>query len=348
MKDDSPTSAPNVLFLGAGASRPLGKMLMGEFITHLQNIPEISGSALFHDIIGKNRDLEFLLEELQDIEQKGYLKYHLSDEHDNLYPPRPPPYPQRPERSFAELAISAGRLRRLIEEQVFLQYRGFDDDAQVKRLLEPLFERIAAATKAALVVFTTNYDLAVEKLCALSHKYECIDGFVDDLENRLYFWDKATFESDHAHFGRRPLFLFKLHGSVDWIRSGPRIVRGVPLFAAADKQHTNVMIYPATRKVSYEEPFFTCYNYLQDCLSNARYCLVVGYSFRDYDAITRIRAAVRKNPSLVIQILDPNASALVKELRRFEVEAKPIAAALQPGGVLPEIKPHSEGLRIVV
>lgn len=342
MNKDSPTSAHNLLFLGAGASRPLGKMLMGEFIDHLLKQPPVAQSALFHDIIKKNPDLEFLLEELQDIGEKEYLHYELSDEFGHGLPPPPPPYPQRPETSFPELARSASYLRMEIERQVFLHYRAIDDEDQIGRLLGPLFERLANACPAPLVVFTTNYDPAVERLCALKHKYDCIDGFVHDPDTKAYYWDRRSYDSHEAAFGKRPVFLFKLHGSVDWVRGGARIERGTPLFSGIDDLYRNVLIYPATKKVAIEDPFFTCYTYLQECLSEAKYCLFAGYSFRDYDVITRIRAAVRQNAGLIIQVLDPAARKLVENLKQFEIHAEPLAARLEPGSVLPEVKPHSE------
>lgn len=340
MEECSLASAKNVLFLGAGASRPLGKMLMWEFIDHLSNVREIAGSALFHDIVGKKRDLEFLLEELQDIEEKEYLKYYLSDENRGALPPLPPPHPQRFETTFPELARSASYLRSLVEEQVFVSYRDFEDEAEVSRLLGPLFERLVDAGPGPLVVFTTNYDPAVERLCVLTHRYQCVDGFVHDPEKKEYFWDRGSFESSAAEFGRKPVFLFKLHGSVDWVRSGTRVVRGSPLFSGMDSRYPNVIIYPATKKVSFADPFFTHYTYLQDCLSRARYCLFVGYSFRDYDAITRIRAGVRKNPEISIQVLDPDAKSVVERLRALEINAKPLTGRLTAGSVLPELKPH--------
>ena len=339
VSNDSPTSAQNLLFLGAGASRPLGKMLMAEFIDYLMRIPFLERSALFHDIVEKRKDLEFLLEELQDIGEKGYLQYKLIDQTQGGLAGLGP---QRDEIDFSAVAQRASSLRMEVEKQVFLHYRAIEDEDQIGRLLGPLFERLANASPAPLVVFTTNYDPAVERLCVLSHKYDCIDGFVHDLDTKAYIWDRHSYDSHEASFGKKPVFLFKLHGSVDWIRKGTRIERGTPLFSGTDALYKNVVIYPATKKVAIEDPFFTCYTYLQECLSKAKYCLFAGYSFRDYDVITRIRSATRHNPGLRIQILDPTAKSLAERLHRFEIDANPLAARLEPGLVLPEIKPHSE------
>src|SRR5713226_6846961 len=99
-------SASNIIFLGAGASRPLEKMLMNEFIVHLQNKPYIYRFALFSDIIEKINDLEFLLEQLQEIEGKDYLRYSFSTQ---ISAPRVGSQlgRERPESSSADLAGSA-------------------------------------------------------------------------------------------------------------------------------------------------------------------------------------------------------------------------------------------------
>lgn len=66
--------SPRLLFLGAGASKPLGKMLMGEFVQHLlSGFPNESYSPLLRAICEKNPDLEFLIEQLEEISSKRYL-----------------------------------------------------------------------------------------------------------------------------------------------------------------------------------------------------------------------------------------------------------------------------------
>lgn len=329
-----PTAAVNLLFLGAGASRPLGKMTMDEFIDHLLNDPQIADRALFRDLISSKRDLEYVLEELQDIESKRYLKYRLTDDHNYMYPPSPG-QPIRDERSFQELSAVASALRSKIEEHVFRQYRAFDNLRLVNDVLKPVFDKIADASASPLVVFTTNYDPAVEKFCGSVERYHCIDGFKLDEKNRQYCWDRSDFETAEAPFGRRPVYLFKLHGSVNWVESEGRIVRGEPIFAGKDKVHRNILIYPAMRKVALDDPFFTAYMFLRACLEHAKWCLVIGYSFRDYDALTQFRAAVRQNPKLSIQVLDPAAENIVRVLRGFEINAKAITGRLLPNGTLP-------------
>jgi hypothetical protein len=66
--------SPRLLFLGAGASKPLGKMLMGEFVEHLtKQVSNEPYAELLRAICRKKPDLEFLIEQLEEICTKGYL-----------------------------------------------------------------------------------------------------------------------------------------------------------------------------------------------------------------------------------------------------------------------------------
>jgi len=66
-------NAPIAIFLGAGASQSLGKPLMGEFITRLEQQDALKNTYLFRTITAKQRDLEFLLEELEQWANKDYF-----------------------------------------------------------------------------------------------------------------------------------------------------------------------------------------------------------------------------------------------------------------------------------
>jgi SIR2-like protein len=329
--------AKTILFLGAGASAPLGKMLMVPFIDHLEK--HLKEYPLFTDIIARKRDLEFLLEALANINDVSYLRYSLKRGHaivnEHNYHSTTLDDSRR-ESSFPELKTSALSLRTYIEREVFNHYRAFDDNQSVFDLLNPIIMEVAERSGVPPIVFTTNYDPAVEKYCELSGAYVCVDGLAHDQQTRSYEWRAENYE---LAADKNPLYLFKLHGSTDWVRSGKQIFRNTsPLFASGDSAHRNVMIYPATRKVAYEQPFVTCYSYLEDCLTKADRCLVIGYSFRDYDTITRFQSSVRKNPKLEIEVVTPDAITLVGKLKKeFGIKAKPRTGLLGINLPLPMI-----------
>jgi hypothetical protein len=89
--------------------------------------------------------------------------------------------------------------------------------------------------------------------------------------------------------------------------------------------YQNVLIYPATRKVAVDEPYFTAYDYYQKCCERAKLCLTIGYSFRDYDALTRLRGAMSGNAELRLAVLSPNAQMALKLLPFAPVRTVPLS-----------------------
>jgi hypothetical protein len=308
---------PKIVFLGAGASRPLGKMLMGEFVEDLLKKADCPAPALLNAICKRNPDLEFLIGQLQEISDKGYL----ADTEQKLrgdglmYYTIPAVSPE-----FATLATDAIKLLAWVRRQVYEHYRNLEDPGKTF-LLHELLLRVMVAP-GFTVVFTTNYDPSVEEMC---RKNGChiIDGFKNNIARREYVWDRSVFET-FTRSGNETVVLFKIHGSTDWVKHSGRIVRTVPSSFEPGTGYESMMIYPAQSKVANDEPFFTGYDYLQRCLSNAEFCLVVGYSFRDYDTVMRFRIAARTNRKLRIAVLDPNAQKLCRNLREFGVKAEPI------------------------
>ena len=176
-------------------------------------------------------------------------------------------------------------------------------------------------------MFTTNYDPSIETLCR-SKGWHLVDGFGHDPWRQEYSWNRNVFD-EFKSSGEPTVVLFKIHGSTNWISDSKTIVKSVSIHAAeVEDGYQNVMIYPATRKVAISEPYFTCYDYLGKCLSSAEFCLVVGYSFRDYDVLMRFRAAAIANQKLQVAILDPNASTICKEIGKHEINALPIVGSL--------------------
>jgi hypothetical protein len=106
-----------------------------------------------------------------------------------------------------------------------------------------------------------------------------------------------------------------------WYQRLGRLVKAQAIYAAGDPAFQNVMIYPATRKIAISEPFFTAYDYLARCLDEAESCLVIGYSFRDYDTLMRFKSAKLHNRRLKIAVLDPNAEEICKNLLKDGISA---------------------------
>ena len=284
---------------------------MREFIETVKNSDPPS-RELFDAICTQNEDLEYLFEQFAELESKDYLTFQAE--------------PRKVTLGFG-IKTSAQRLNSWLREQVFLHYRHVDEDNKNLSLLANILNPLLQASHP-LIVFTTNYDPAVEILCRERIKCTLVDGFRHDALRQEYFWDREIFDNTSFVPGTNSLVLFKLHGSTDWVKRDARIVKSVPLFGGEDALHKNVLIFPATRKIAIEDPYFTCYDYLGRCLASAKLCLVVGYSFRDYDALTRFKAAKIENPKLNIFVMDPKANYLVNFLASNGIQSTPSPYAI--------------------
>jgi len=326
--------ARKLLFLGAGASRPYGKLLMGEFIRSFRKkleggrgLPRVipaTPSPLLDAICAKQEDLEFLIEELDALSSREYLENQSFD-------PNPPGMGggMRNWRwpDFQKLAADARALLASLKREVYLEYRRIPDPTQTSILAKPI--SLLQTDSHPTVIFTTNYDPAVEHFCSAQGMH-LTDGFRHDELAQEYVWNRAAFdELSGSSVGS--LVLFKLHGSANWHRDHGRVIKGLPTYDVGDPDYQNVMIYPATRKVATEDPFFTAYDYLEQCLDKADSCLVIGYSFRDYDTLMRFKSAKLSNKHLRIAVLDPAAETICRYLESHGISAFPIPYAL--GGV---------------
>jgi hypothetical protein len=320
------TESPVSLFLGAGASQPLGKPTMQPFVYGLG--PKLSGEKLrelLKHLVSKcGEDLEQILAELDAItnlksSEMVYGSYANS------------------QHNMRELAP---KLRTAIEYEIIQTYSVIQLP-QLLSLYSPLFDLVFSGLdqdKCCLPVFTTNYDPAIEDFCdARSQEYDLIDGFVQ--VGRQYVWDAKQFHSFKLNKAKRNVVLFKLHGSVDWlfVKRKKAIVRTEPFHQMVDEErYKNVLIYPAVHKVATDEPYFTAYDYYGRCCERSKILLTIGYSFRDYDALARLRSAMSFNSDLKVVLLAPDARAILAPL---PLERERLVEVDQPFGS-PVAMPH--------
>lgn len=337
------------LFAGAGASNPFDKWLMDEFIDHLieqiydwQKPPK--GLHGFLDTIIKYRgkDLENILKELNDLTDKdeylGDLKTinYIHDVLDGeeitmgrsgafVLSGDPPFIPSPFSKNYARLNSMCVSLRQKIETLLFDHY-GVVDKKKVVDAYSPLINLLIEniGDQKVLPLFTTNYDICFEEY-ADSTNFELVDGF--SRSGRDLIWREEAFDSFRPEIKKKYLILFKLHGSVTWYDdSGIIKYFSAPIHRADKEKIKNVIIYPAKNKIALDNPFFTAYDYFQRCLDRAQIGIFIGYSFRDYDTVTKIRSALKFNDNLKILILSPNASQIITgNFRDFQDRVIPLA-----------------------
>ncbi len=162
--------------------------------------------------------------------------------------------------------------------------------------------------KARAKVFTTNYDLSIEE-AARRLRFTVIDGFSHSLDQ---VYDRQHFEYDIVR--REPakdapdyipnvFHLYKLHGSTDWRRVGPDVIR-----SRDNDVGEPVLIYPRSSKYqeAFDPPYLDMMSALQAALREPDSALVVaGFGFND-DHISRpILSALESNLTFRLVVCDP-------------------------------------------
>ena len=182
----------------------------------------------------------------------------------------------------------------------------------------------------AVHFITTNYDTLIEDALSLE-RVAYADGFSG---GAIAAWDEPIFAAASVD-SRLKAIITKLHGSIDWYRSGTengRVfrVRYDDIYPRRSNDNGNVVIYPQSTKymASREDPFGFLFERFRGLLSQERQqvLFVCGYSFGD-DHIDSI---------IEQQILHPESKTTL------------IAFASTYGGKLAEWGDSSAGDRIFV
>lgn len=190
------------------------------------------------------------------------------------------------------------------------------------RVHEDFLRRLArrSAKLDRLSVFTTNYDLCFETAASRA-SFICVDGFSHSSQQRfdgtLFSYDfvRRGEEIGSTDFVPNVFRLHKLHGSVDWQRSGPDVIRR----ASAEEP---LIIYPRSTKFesSYKQPFFDLMSRFQHEIRQPdTTILVLGSGLQDNHVAEPVWSAVRSNTSLRLVIVGPElqntASSMVNSAR---------------------------------
>ena len=321
---------PLVIFLGAGASVPLGMKTTAEFYRWLSNqkgidwklLDQISSHIEPSEEIGKAPDVEALLDFLETfIESARFLgKFGALDDAKRtiveqrekstgvkqfLTPP--------PEEEIVRDLDEVVTLHDHVKDLVVTHYSEIDENKAFE-LYQPLLKRFPPFT---LPVFTTNYDLAIEK--AFEHpeaQFRLIDGF--EREKRTTpEWSGHSYRAYKPPEKGRDVILFKLHGSVDWHLTPAGSIQRVETKERNPGQMKTILVYPSRQKWEiHDEPFRRSYDYLFACLAHAQTCMIVGFSFRDQEIVEQLRAAIGINKDLVLWIVDPNVASIIEHLTK--------------------------------
>ncbi|WP_240544756.1 SIR2 family protein [Paracoccus sp. AK26] len=163
--------------------------------------------------------------------------------------------------------------------------------------------------KPRVRIFTTNYDLCVEE-AALRLNAVLIDGFSHSARQR---YNRDNFDHDivrrrvgtaRADFVDGVFQLYKLHGSVDWRRSGDEVFRSLEMDRSRGEP---VLIYPRSTKYqeAFDAPYLDMFAALQAALREPDTMLIIsGFGFADDHISSPIWSALQSNLSLNLILCD--------------------------------------------
>jgi len=153
-------------------------------------------------------------------------------------------------------------------------------------------------------VFTTNYDLIIEKSLEAS-QIPYFDGFVGSCEP--FFWPESIDQFVHNHdMTRNWIRLWKIHGSLSWFwkqdskENSQKIIR-VGKFDHANSIDKELVIYPSKEKYdsSRKQPFVAYFDRLKNYLLSGELLFIfTGYSFSDQHINEIIFNCLRQNNRL--------------------------------------------------
>ena len=304
-----------VLFLGAGFSAPFGLPVMNSFIRSAQDSTRLSSDekTFLDDLILEARRANSFLQtsptNLEDILTLCGMRDRLAMHMDSL--PRTP----RVVRILQKMYTNPGEV---------------DNFWTRLEVLETFLGNILSSSSHAVSIITTNYDLMAESAfhqinIPVSHAVKFAPYPVED---------KVQVHGQLTRSGGFPLY--KLHGSVNWymvndalcvedrvvaVQSMARIEATLPRVCAANykSNHDPMIIPPSFLKPNLPSPISGVWAGAANALHEADQIAFIGYSFpaSDIDMKYFLASALVNNPRLRrIDVIDPNASALVARLKR--------------------------------
>ena len=140
-------------------------------------------------------------------------------------------------------------------------------------------------------IFSLNYDLCVEKQIPI----ERLETGFKNGES----WDDTRFTHPNEEEQDAPIYLYKLHGSIDWERANSLLIRSQQMGIKPE------IVFGTDVKMQAVDPYlFYLYEFRKYALL-AKIIVVIGYSFNDAHINDLLKQALDADESRKILIVDP-------------------------------------------
>ncbi len=306
------------LFLGAGASVPYGKPTTKEFKDLLQNetLDGITNTILQSILsIPEFEDVEHVLQAIK--ETKDFLtnwggRYFLGLQNQN------PPHLQfkNTNINFEDFAQHLQTIQTFIEDKIFDHYHwDHEKDDDLSKIMHCILEELMEDSERK-IVFTTNYDRAVERYCEMK-EFQILDGYTPKPALGMAVWDPSSFECENKDnhpegidINKPKIYLYKLHGSLSWKN---HVQHKTVKISSEGKRpdpnyDRNYLIYPTLSPKDSQkfEPYKTIHEKFVKVLEGLDVCIVIGFSFRDKHITDEFKKFIGRNTTLLV-VISPNA-----------------------------------------
>lgn len=150
-----------------------------------------------------------------------------------------------------------------------------------------------------LKIFSLNYDMCVEEnVTGENSRLE--RGFHDDR-----IWDYKRYDLDNDD--TKEYYLYKLHGSLDWMRDNEDRLTYVDLIQRNDPLKMEIIFGVQNKLQSFDPYFFYFYSFREACF-DAELIIISGYGFADKHINDNLINALRLDQSkkLLINVFEPS------------------------------------------
>ncbi len=311
-----------ILFIGAGASTPLGYKTTDQFITEVRNMSLGKSEKEVFDFFARypNITIEDIIRalDLRIKESKDpLLKQEAFSPHRTTQDSLTPEATQKLDELFSSTYAS---LKNKIVSQLYIAYGDKPELDKAWEIYQDYIHVIREQNDNMVPIFTTNYDKVIESLENIpgSSIDRVVRGFKELGKNeprkgthRNPIWSPE--EAFDQEPGVDKLFLFKLHGSLNWRRDIYHELREAEegLFELRGYWRENVLIPPGTYDFQYGEPYQSLRTYFEGYLGKARTCVVIGYRFDDPTIRDIFIRSLERDLRLII--LNPEAEKIKTE-----------------------------------
>ena len=280
------------LFLGAGASAfiqyPTARGLMELLRNRVQNGEAGGMGEIINHIIEGYDDIEKLYD---GIDRLLNMRHDADHDIPNIGPIIHTLYDKN--SSFKATLDELKGLKSVINDILLESFKFNTSNIEsVVRMYDMIRKSIKGDESDGLQIFTTNYDTVIEEY-AREIGFESVNGFqYRESKDNVWVgrWDTRTH--------RKPLYLTKLHGSVDWYEKNEKI------WEADDVRQrpagSSVMIAPTEGPKDYSrKPFPELQRHFEDEIAKVDVLLVIGFSYRDEYVVDVIKKNLDRGMNLI-------------------------------------------------